>query len=54
MTLHAGPRRLAALSPDFALGDAVERLVRREDAERCIGEVRGAERALAQPQTLGV
>ena len=30
-----------ALSPDFALGDAFEVFVRREDAERFIEEVRG-------------
>ena len=30
-----------ALSPDFPLGDALERFIRREDAERFIEEVRG-------------
>jgi hypothetical protein len=28
-------------SPDHPLGDAVETFIRREDAERCIEEVRG-------------
>ena len=30
-----------ALSPDFPLGDALEVLIRREDAEQFIEEVRG-------------
>jgi hypothetical protein len=36
-----------ALSPDFPLGDAVETFVPREDAERCIEEVRGDDPELA-------
>jgi hypothetical protein len=36
-----------ALSPDFPLGDAVETLIRREDSERFIEEVRGDDPELA-------
>ena len=36
-----------ALSPDFTLGNSVKTLVRREDAERFIEEVRGDEPELA-------
>jgi hypothetical protein len=36
-----------ALSPDFPLGDALEVFIRREDAERFVQEVRGAEPELA-------
>jgi hypothetical protein len=36
-----------SLSPTFALGDALEVYVRREDAERFIEEVRGDDPALA-------
>ena len=34
-------------SPDHPLGDAVETFIRREDAERFIEEVRGADPELA-------
>jgi hypothetical protein len=36
-----------ALSPDFPLGDSLEVLIRREDAERFIAEVRGDDPAMA-------
>ena len=36
-----------ALSPDFPLGDAVETLIRREDAERFIEGVRDDEPEIA-------
>jgi hypothetical protein len=36
-----------ALSPDFALGDAVETFIRREDADRFIEEVRGDDPGIA-------
>jgi hypothetical protein len=36
-----------AISPDFPLGDAIETLIRREDAERFVEEVRGDEPELA-------
>ena len=36
-----------ALSPDFPLGNAIETLIRREDAERFIEEVRGDDPELA-------
>jgi len=36
-----------AFSPDFPLGDAVDTLIRREDAERFIEEVRGDEPEIA-------
>jgi hypothetical protein len=36
-----------ALSPDFPLRDAVETLIRREDAERFVEEIRGDDPDLA-------
>ena len=38
-----------SLSPTFPLGDALELVVRREDAERFIEEVRGDDSELAKP-----
>jgi hypothetical protein len=40
-------------SPDHPLGDAVETFIRREDAERFIEEVRGADPARELPADRG-
>ena len=37
-----------SLSPDFPLGDAVETIIRRDDAERFIEEVCGDDRELPE------
>jgi hypothetical protein len=45
VTVHAAVDR--ARPPDLPLGDAVDRFIRRADAERCMEEVRSDDPAMA-------